>query len=185
MRVGIVGCGINGSYLAWKLSKAGHKVTVFEKKKRAGGKACSGMISERLWEFIPKNESLIENMIDSCVIRAPRKKVEICFSPRMLVINRGGLDRYVAELAEKAGAELLFGHNFVKIISAKKARPHIVSEANGKTVAKEFDVIMGCDGANSRVRRHAKTKKPRFRMGIYTFVRGKKHNSVEEASYGA
>ena len=35
MKIGIVGAGINGTYLAWKLSKE-HDVTLFEKKKKIG-----------------------------------------------------------------------------------------------------------------------------------------------------
>ena len=33
MKIGIVGAGINGTYLAWKLSKD-HDVILFEKKKK-------------------------------------------------------------------------------------------------------------------------------------------------------
>ena len=49
MKIGIVGCGINGSYLAWKLSKE-HDVMVFEKKKQIGKEVCSGIVSQRIWD---------------------------------------------------------------------------------------------------------------------------------------
>ena len=34
MRVAIVGAGITGLYLAWKLSEKGYQVTVFEKREK-------------------------------------------------------------------------------------------------------------------------------------------------------
>ena len=69
MKIGIIGCSINGAYLAWKLSKE-NDVTVFEKNKTIGEKPCSGLVSERIWNFIPKNDDLIENVIDES--RFPR-----------------------------------------------------------------------------------------------------------------
>jgi flavin-dependent dehydrogenase len=59
MRIGIVGCGINGAYLSWKLSGLGHEVEVFERNDVVGEKPCSELISERIWNFVPKNESLV------------------------------------------------------------------------------------------------------------------------------
>jgi len=38
MKVAIVGAGICGLYLAWKLSEKGYSVTVFEKKEKIGKK---------------------------------------------------------------------------------------------------------------------------------------------------
>ncbi|MFQ6073557.1 MAG: NAD(P)-binding protein, partial [Methanosarcinales archaeon] len=33
MRIGIIGCGINGAYLGWKLSRK-NDVTIFEQKRK-------------------------------------------------------------------------------------------------------------------------------------------------------
>ena len=46
--VAIIGGGICGLYLSWKLSRKGHLVTVFEKKKKIGNEICSGLFSERI-----------------------------------------------------------------------------------------------------------------------------------------
>jgi len=47
MKIGIVGCGVNGAYLAWKLSKE-NEVEVFERNIFIGEKPCSELISERI-----------------------------------------------------------------------------------------------------------------------------------------
>ena len=71
MKIGIVGCGINGSYLAWKLSKD-HDVTVFEKKRHVGKEVCSGIVSQRIWHYIPKAKDLIVNTIEEADLHFPR-----------------------------------------------------------------------------------------------------------------
>lgn len=180
MRVGIVGCSINGAYLAYRLAKQGHDVTVFEEKDEIGGKPCSGLVSERIWYFIPRNDSLVENRISTVELRFPRKRVTVEFSPNMLAMDRNGLDRYVAQLAEKAGAKIKLGHRAVKIIAVGKSKPHLVAETDGKTVAQEFDRIVGCDGANSHIREQLKLTRPSFRLGMYkTLKRRGKKNIVE------
>jgi len=61
MKVAIIGAGINGLYLSWKLSEMGHQVTVFEKREKIGKEVCSGLISDRILEFIPESKDLIKN----------------------------------------------------------------------------------------------------------------------------
>ena len=49
MRIGIVGAGITGLTAAWRLSQKGHQVTVYEKKKYAGGLAAG--FKEKGWDW--------------------------------------------------------------------------------------------------------------------------------------
>ena len=60
------------------------------------------------------------------------------------------LDRLVAGLAQKSGAKIIFNNNI-------------------SSIPKGFDRIIGCDGANSFVRRNLKLPEPQFRLGIQTF----------------
>lgn len=152
MRVGIIGCGITGAYLGWKLAQAGNDVTIFEKKQVIGKEVCSGLISERLWNFIPKNEALIEHKINYTKLHLPKKTVTLKFKPQMLVLRHDKLDRYVADLARKAGAN---------IISNK----YIISMPEG------FDRIIGADGAMSFTRKTLGLKEPEFRQGMQFFIK--------------
>ncbi len=169
-RVGIVGCSINGSYLAWKLSKE-NEVIVFEKNKFIGEKPCSGLISERIWNFIPKNEKLIENFIDEAIVHFPNKDVKLKFHPRMLVMNRKLLDQYVSKLAKENGANILLNNEVKKVYFFKDKKPQILADK-----VYEFDYLIGCDGFNSIVRKAIGIKEPKYKLGIYTY-KSKKNKS--------
>ena len=146
MRVAIIGGGICGLYLAGKLSEKGHEITVFERKKEIGQEICSGLFSERILDFIPQSEKLIQNRINYVIINFPKKKVRVDFSKDFFVMSHFELDKLVASLAETKGAKLLLNHNIDEM-------------------PKGFDRIIGCDGANSFVRRSLGLREPKYRLG--------------------
>jgi flavin-dependent dehydrogenase len=148
MRVAIVGGGINGLYLAWKLSEKNHQVTIFERKKQIGENAvCSGLFSQRILDFIPQSQKLIKNRITYVLIHFPKKTIRVNFSKEFLVIDHSRLDQLAAGLAQKSGAKLFLGQNITQ-------------------VPEGFDRIIGCDGTNSIIRRELKLKEPKYRLGI-------------------
>src|SRR3989344_5300064 len=149
-KIAIMGAGIIGLYLAWRLSGLGHKVTVFEKKDSIGGKTCSGLISDRLKNFIPLDEFVIENRINFCQIRFPKKTVRLNLKPTHLVINRQKLSETLAEFAREAGAEILLNQS--------------LSES-----PRGYDKIIGCDGALSKTREWLSLPNPSFRLGLQIF----------------
>jgi len=161
MKTAIIGAGINGLYLAWKLAEKGEDVTVFEKREKIGKDVCSGLFSERILEFIPhlrggagfipENQNLIQNKIESVLIHFPKKTAKIRFSRTFFVINHFGLDNLVANLAEKAGAKIILNHTVTDI-------PEGVNK------------IIGCDGALSKIRELLKMKNPDFYLGIQGII---------------
>lgn len=182
MKVAIVGAGIIGTYLAWRLAKKGLEVSVFEQKDEIGGKVCSGLISRRLWHFFPENKDLALNEIKSANVHFPKKDIEIKFSPHMLVLDRKGLEHYAAKLAKETGAKLFLGMKVANVLHVKGKKPQVVLERNNKKAFLEFDYIIGCDGANSIVRKSLRLKEQKMRLGILAFGKGKKnqmHDAVE------
>ena len=160
-KVAIVGAGIIGLYLAWKLREKGNEVVVFEKKNKIGRKVCSGLISERLKDFIPLKTSFIEHKINFCLIHFPRKTVTLKLKPVHLVINREELSKELLRDAEKSGARVLFNQEI-------------------KEIPKGFDRIIGCDGALSVVREKAGLQKSNFRMGLQFFQKSKDYSDFVE-----
>jgi digeranylgeranylglycerophospholipid reductase len=152
MKTAIVGAGICGLYLAWKLAEADNKVTVFERKSKIGKEACSGLFSEKILKFLPQCKSLVQNRINYVLIHFPKKTLKIVFSEKFLVMSHAELDIMAAGLAKKAGAK-------------------IVLRKNINAIPKGFDRIIGCDGPMSSVRDILKIKKPGFRLAIQGFMK--------------
>ena len=161
MKIGIIGLGINGSYLSYKLAQKGHDAVVFERKSKEGGKACSGLISERIWSFIPEKSGLVHNEVDFVKIHYPKKVVKVKFKPKMLSFDRLALERYMVRLAKKEGAKIKFN-----------------SPISNLNDLEDFDRIIGCDGAASIVRQALGVWDPEFRLGLYLYK-----NEEADANY--
>lgn len=151
-KTAIVGAGVIGLYLAWQLSLKGHKVSVYEKKmeKNLGDKPCSTLVSERIRDFIPIEDSFIENKIIGCLINFPQKTVRLNFRPVHLALSRTKLTAKLLELAQAAGAEVFF-------------------EKEIKGIPQGFDRVIGCDGGLSRIRQSLRLPVPEFRLGLQLF----------------
>ncbi|MFQ6020437.1 MAG: FAD-dependent monooxygenase [Candidatus Aenigmatarchaeota archaeon] len=165
MRIGIIGCGINGAYLGWKLSRK-NDVTIFEQKRKIGKEVCSGLVSERLWNFIPKNKKLIKNTINSAILHYPNKDVKLDFSPKIFVLEHKLLDRYVVSLAKKNNIKIFLNKKVTKVTQNKK--PIIYARKSF-----EFDYVIGCDGALSITRKSLGIEDPKYRLGMLTYVNKK------------
>ena len=165
-KVAIIGGGICGLYLAWKLAQREYKIILFERKKEIGKKSCSGLVSERLFHFLPEAKKLIKREVSYVLIHFPRKTIKVRFQKNIFLISHYQLDRLVAQMARKSGAEFILGKNIGK------------EEIN--SLRKEFSKIIGCDGAHSQVREFLGLKSPGLYFAALGFLKEKgKANYLE------
>jgi digeranylgeranylglycerophospholipid reductase len=155
MRIAIIGGGICGLYLAKSLSQKGHEVFLFEKKEKLDEKACSALYSERIFDFLPFVKDFVENEIKFCKIVFPKKEIILKFKKRFFVFNR-------KKIEEKLFKELL-KEKRVKIFLKTE-----IKEENLKEMEKDFERIIGTDGANSVVRKYLGKKNFCSFLGILT-----------------
>lgn len=166
MKVAIVGAGINGLFLARKLAERGEEVTIFESKEKIGKECCSGLFSRRILEFIPESEKLIQNEINFCLIHFPKKTLKIDFFRPFLVINHFQLDNLAADLAKEAGVKIILKNS--------------VKKESFELLEVKYERLIGCDGANSIVRKNLNLSEPEMHLGIQGFIPGENRlNYVE------
>ncbi|MFH1714272.1 MAG: hypothetical protein ABH831_01600, partial [Candidatus Nealsonbacteria bacterium] len=148
----------------WKLSEMGHRVVVFEKKASIGKEACSGLFSERILNFVPQSQALMQNRIKSVLVHFPKKTISVKFKKPFLLINHATLDRLVADLAREAGAEIRLNQNGSRTVLDRLV----------------FDRIIGCDGANSMTRKILGLKEPKYRLGKFGYKPEKNYSNYVE-----
>lgn len=139
--VAIVGGGAVGSEIAYRLSKKGYKVIVFEKKKIAGKRACGGLISTRVMNL--RKSDAILNEIKGARIFFPDGR-ELCIGGdkvRAYVIDREKFDREIAEDAMAEGARYITGYVVRGIKYGEQIEIGDIS----------CDFLIGADGAMSTV----------------------------------
>lgn len=158
LKIAIVGGGIPGFYLAWKLSEKGHSVTLFEKKEEIGFKPCSGLYSERIFDFIPSGKIAVQNEIDSARLYFPSKTVTLNFSKKILVMSHYLINELLHHLANQQGAKVILDSRIEDIPSG-------------------FDRVIGCDGANSKIRESLGEKEPTFIPSLISFTSKKDYSN--------
>lgn len=151
LKVAIIGAGISGLYLAWKLSRKEADVTVFEKEKGIWRKACSGLVSKRILELIPESERLVQNKINFTLIHFPKKTLKVNFSKVFFTISHFRLNELLFQLAEKNGVKVIFNQHL-------------------NSLPENFDRVIGCDSWNSLTRKGLDLPDPEFFLGIQGFL---------------
>lgn len=163
MRVAIVGGGICGFYLAWKLAEKKHKVFLFERKNKENfsNKACSTLLSERIFYFIPQCRNLVKNEIEGVLINFPKKTIEVKFKKKFFVFEREEILKLLFELAQKEGVKIFFQKNITSL-------------------PKNFERIVGTDGALSLTRKNLNLRDPQFFLGVQGFIKEKNFSKLTE-----
>ena len=144
-KVAVLGAGIIGLYTASKLKEKGFDVVLFEKNDitNVGKKPCSALVSKRIYEFIDLDDDLVLNTIKKCLIKFKKKEVVLKFDPEHIVINK---EELILRMIKKAEFKIVF--------------------KSTKIDFKDFDYVIGADGASSFLRKKLKLKDPDFKVGL-------------------
>jgi len=146
MKVAIIGGGICGLYLAKNLAQKKNTVTVFERKKTIGKECCSGLFSSRIFDFVPEAKKLATNQINSAIINFPKKQIRLKFGLPFFVIEHSRIDLLAAALATQAGANIRVNET--------------IDSRRLTEFEKNYDRIIGCDGALSPTRQYINSRFP-------------------------
>ncbi len=151
----VIGGGPAGCETARLIAEKGYKVTVAEEHRKIGEPMqCAGLVSLRTLQAATIPAGIIINQINGAFVHSPGGEVLSIRDkePYAFVIDRPEFDRKLSEGARCAGAEILTGFRasvgefFPDEASVK------LKYCGGETTVKTR-LLMGADGANSRVAR--------------------------------
>jgi geranylgeranyl diphosphate/geranylgeranyl-bacteriochlorophyllide a reductase len=161
LRVAVVGGGPSGSCAAEVLARAGIATWLFERK-LDNAKPCGGAIPLCMVEEFDLPESIIDRKVRNMRMISPsNREVDIHLENQAEYIGmcrREVMDAFLRNRAADLGAQLING--LVQKIDTGKDRqgPYTLQyadysngEATGDLRSLEVDLIIGADGANSRV----------------------------------
>jgi kynurenine 3-monooxygenase len=163
-KIGIVGAGLVGSLLSMYLAKRGCAVSVFERRPDLrtnivlAGKSINMALSTRgltaLKEVgvadrmnqvaVPMNGRMIHPFHGNVNFQAYGNEGQYINS-----ISRNGLNMFLLEEATKLGVEFFFEH---KCLHVDFDKTELAIQHFASVTHKQFDIIIGADGAHSAVR---------------------------------
>ncbi len=173
----IVGAGLVGSLWAVYLSKAGYKVTIYERRSDirkaeiSAGKSINLALSVRGWTAL--NAVGVGDKIKDLAIPMYGRIMhstegDLSYQPygqedqAIYSISRGGVNARMMDIAEQEGnATIHYNHQCTGVdLDAGKIR--LLNSETNETIFDEADVIFACDGAFSAVRYKGFQKLDRF-----------------------
>ena len=106
----VIGGGVVGSYVAYKLAGLGHRAVVLERHKQVGDRVCcTGIISQECIRSFGLDESVVLRGVNSARLFSPSGELLRLWreTTQASIIDRPALDRAMANRAQGEGAEYL------------------------------------------------------------------------------
>jgi len=159
----VVGAGPAGSTAAARLAKAGHSVRMVEEHPKVGYPVqCAGLVSQRVLD-LAGSTSMVRRPVYGASVFGPSLEA-IRFranSPRAFVIDRAGLDIYLADRAARAGAEIRTSTRFDSVDTASADRLTVrLRGPDGGAEELRARLVIGADGVASAVARAFRLRRP-------------------------
>lgn len=164
-KIAIVGAGLVGSLLAIYLKRAGHTVDVYDRSPdirtiEFSGRSINLVMSNRGWKAL---ETLgLENEIKKIGIPVDKRAIHLGNEPlnyqyygkegeAIFSLSRGILNRKMIDLAEAEGVKFIF-ESKIWDVTLSTATLHEGETERGEWHDLNYDIVIGADGAFSRVR---------------------------------
>jgi len=104
----VIGGGVVGSYIAYKLAGLGYGVVVLEQHKQLGERVCcTGIVSQECVRSFAVDESVVLREVNSARLFSPSGKLLRLWreATQASIIDRPALDRAMAKRAQGRGVE--------------------------------------------------------------------------------
>jgi kynurenine 3-monooxygenase len=175
--VTIVGAGLVGSLWAVYLSRAGYKVTIFERRSDirkadiSAGKSINLALSVRGWKAldavgvgdevrkiaIPMHGRIMHDTKGELTYQPYGKEGQAIYS-----VSRGKINATMMDIAENVGnADILYNHECHKV-DFENSVAFVRNTISGEEMQVKSDLIFASDGAFSAIRYNSMQKLPRF-----------------------
>jgi geranylgeranyl reductase family protein len=158
-----VGAGPAGSTAARRLAEKGHTVTVIEEHPRVGEPVqCAGLVSQRVLDLAGGTSFVRSSVRGASVFGPSLASIEFkADRPRAFVVDRGGLDRFLADRATSAGAQLQTSTTFRRRVGVRDGREVLeLKGPDGSSREIAARAVVGADGVSSAVARAFRLRRP-------------------------
>ena len=157
----VIGAGPAGSRTARDIAKRGFHVALVEEHRRVGVPShCSGLISPRTLAMGEMGNDIVVNQVRGAYVHVMGgEEVRLAAKEtKAVAIDRIRWDEILASQAEEAGAEMVRA----RFISAERIRDgmRLHCRRDGRDVVLTTRLLVGADGAHSRVARSLGLAKP-------------------------
>ena len=173
----IIGAGLVGSLWAVYLSKAGYKVTIFERRSDirqaeiSAGKSINLALSVRGWTAldkvgvgdeirkiaIPMYGRMMHDLEGNLTYQQYGKEGQAIFS-----VSRGKINATMMDIAENHGNATIHYQHSCDRVNTETGEAYIHNELTGERFTVKADVVFAADGSFSSVRYSSFQKRNRF-----------------------